>query len=144
MSIDQYALVGLALVLGSGLQSAIGFGGALVAVPIMLLTGVPAPQAIIMSYMGSLVQAGWGWYRHRDAVPWRATLPMFFLRLATLPLGIWLLVIFVRTDPDRIKQLVGVILLVVLEWRLDLILPRCYDSICQIRKPGTVNPRRDL
>ena len=130
MSIDQYALVGLALALGGGLQSAIGFGGGLVAIPIMLLAGVPAPQAIVMSYMGSLVQAGWGWYRHRDAVPWRATLPMFFLRLATLPLGIWLLVIFVRTDPGRIKQLVGVILLVALAIQWIKVTPRAHVHWC--------------
>ncbi len=103
-----------ALVFACALQGAVGFGAGLFAIPLMVWAGVDLPSAIAVTLGGVLVQTAWNLYRYRDHVRVRDTLPLFFIRVLTLPVGIALLGVLVTFGQARVKQAIGAMLLLVL------------------------------
>lgn len=96
---------GLAIVAGAFVQATLGFGIALVAVPVLVLTMPPTlvtPMMVILGLLNNLVVLAATW-RH---VRWRLLLPLVAAGLAGLPLGV-LLLKFV--DPEPLKLGVGVL-----------------------------------
>ena len=88
----------------------------------MVWAGVGLPSAIAVVIGGVVVQTGWNLYRYRDHVRVRDTLPLFFLRVLALPVGIVLLGVLVSYGPGRVKQAIGLMLLLVLalQWVLKV------------------------
>lgn len=121
MAFEQIIFVALAVAVGTLVQTSVGFGAGLFAIPIMVWAGVELFEAIGAILVVVLVQTGWGCWRYRADVPWRATWQLLWLRLITMPLGVWLLGTYLQTwDQGRIKQLLGAVLLTVLivQWAL--------------------------
>lgn len=110
------------MVVASAIQGAVGFGAGLFAIPLMVWAGVDLPSAIAVTLSGVMVQTAWNLFRYRGHVRIRETLPLFFLRVLTLPIGIALLGVLVTFGPSRVKQAIGGMLLLVLmfQWLLKV------------------------
>jgi len=116
----SWILVVGAIVLGCVIQSAVGFGCALFAVPIMVLAGLSLPQAIAVTLTTMVVQTIWNLQGSWREVPWVRTLPLFGLRLAFLPVGVWLLSLLAGVPKEQIKVVVGLAVL------LALVMQTCF------------------
>lgn len=111
MDITQTLLVSAALVLACALQGAVGFGAGLFAIPLMLWAGESLPSAITITMGGIIVQCAWNIYRYRDHVSVRELMPMFLMRVLSIPVGVMLLGLLVGLGTARVKQVVGLMLL---------------------------------
>jgi uncharacterized protein len=122
MDISQIILVGMALVFACALQGAVGFGAGLFAIPLMLWAGETLPSAIVITLGGIAVQCGWNLYRYRGHVTVRELMPLLLLRVTTLPVGVAMLVVLVGMGTVRVKQVVGLMLLLALgiQWLLKV------------------------
>ncbi len=122
MDMTQTILVSAALVFACALQGAVGFGAGLFAIPLMVWAGVDLPSSISVTLGGVMVQTGWNLYRYRDHVAAREVLPLFILRVLTLPVGVALLGVLVTFGQARVKQVIGGMLLAVLavQWLLKV------------------------
>lgn len=101
----------LCLSVGAWVQSAIGFGYAIVALPPMLWLGVPLPAAVAATLASVFVQCGTGAYRFRADVHWGDVLPMSLFRIAVMPVGVALLALLDRQDPTWARATVGLAIL---------------------------------
>lgn len=122
MDVDQIIFVGVLIFLGSALQSAVGFGFGLFAIPLMIWVGIPLPVAVTVLIVATAVQMGWSCWQYRDDLAWRPALPMVGLRFVTIPVGVFLLSLLATADTSIIRQVVGVLLLLVvlLQWGVRL------------------------
>ena len=98
------------LCLASTVQSAIGFGYALVATPLLIWTGIPLPNAITLVAVCSFVQAVIGTRHLRTSVPWRLVLVATMVRVGTLIVGLLILRQIAGLDTRAIRFVVGIIL----------------------------------
>ncbi len=122
MTTLQIIEVSAALVFACALQGAVGFGAGLFAIPLMVWAGVGLPESIAVTLGGVMVQTAWNLYRYRDHVSLRDTLPLFYLRVLTLPVGIVLLGVLVSFGQARVKQAIGgmLLLVLVLQWAMKV------------------------
>ena len=113
---DPWMLTAAALILflSSTIQSIIGFAFNLLAVPLLIWAGFSLAQAVAVTSIPILVQVSVATWKLRDHVVWREVLPASVIRYLTLPIGISLLYWINRLDPTHVKQLVGVMLLLIL------------------------------
>ncbi len=125
MDATQIILVSAALVFGCIVQGAVGFGAGLFAIPLMIWAGINLPAAITIVLLGVMMQCSWNLYRYRDHVSVRELLPLFMMRSLSLPVGIMLLGVLVGLGTARVKQAVGLMLLLALsiQW-LGKVKPR--------------------
>lgn len=98
------------LCLASTVQSAIGFGYALVATPLLIWTGIPLPVAITLVAVCSFVQAVIGVRHLRASVPWRLALIATTVRVGTLIVGLLILRQIAQLDTRAIRFVVGIVL----------------------------------
>lgn len=110
------ALAALFLVCGF-VQGVIGFGYALLALPVMLSFGLSLPQAVMTLTIGSAFQMGWAVYAMRASVPWRRIALLCATALVTTPIGIRLMQVVSGQATSVARQVIGgIILVVVLAW----------------------------
>ena len=114
MTLEQIIFVGLVLFFAVTLQAAVGFGLGLFATPLLIWFGIDLPAAITVTMSASFCQGAWSCFRFRNDVPWALAGKATLLRLLTLPIGVYLLGQLVDFGQDRIKQAIGVMLLVVI------------------------------
>ncbi|MEX0653561.1 MAG: sulfite exporter TauE/SafE family protein [Phycisphaeraceae bacterium] len=120
MSTEQIIVVGLVLMAGSALQSAVGFGFGLMAIPLMIWAGVPLPMAVTVLAIATVAQMGWSCWQYRVDLAWRPAIPMVVVRLVSLPAGVYLLSLLAEADEGLIRQVVGAMLLGVLALQFGL------------------------
>jgi hypothetical protein len=114
MSVLQIVLCGVWVCAGMLLQSSVGFGLGLFAVPLMLLVGVRMELAMAMLPMISLVQCGWNAWAYREHIPWRAVWGLTAWRLAGLGPGLGILAVLAAGEQATAKQVIGGVLLLIL------------------------------
>lgn len=114
MTLEQAIATALVLMLASMVQSAVGFGAGVVAIPVLVWLGLPLYVAVPLLLCATVIQIAWGCYRLRHELDWVGTLPFNSLRVLTLPVGVWLMGVLVEIGQSRVKQVVGVVLLAVL------------------------------
>lgn len=102
------------LFVSSALQSIIGFAFNLLAVPLLLWSGFSLAQAVALTSVPILVQVSIATWKLRGEVVWREVFPAAMIRYLTLPVGISLLYWVNGFEPSRVKQIVGLILLIIL------------------------------
>lgn len=100
-------VIALVIVLGSTLQTAIGFGAGLFAIPIMVWSGVPLPQAVVIATVFTAADNALGAWRHRRDICWRSIGLISLMRVSAMPVGVGLLVIVVALGEDVVKLGVG-------------------------------------
>lgn len=122
MTVDQVLLTAGILFFGAVVQGAAGFGLGLVAIPLLVLAGVGLPEAITLAMVSAAIQTGWNCYRHWTDVDWRGTVRLLIPRMIAMPLGVLTLTLLVEGGPDRVKQAIGVLLMVVVivQWALKI------------------------
>ena len=106
--------IGVLLFACAAIQSMVGFAFTLFALPLLLLlTDLSAPQAVMLSLLGSLAQRLLMIRALRHACDWKKLLPVILTGLLGLPLGVMLLKRFSSLDPAVVRQWIGVLILVV-------------------------------
>lgn len=113
MGVWYYLVVALILAAGGALQSAAGFGYALLSVTLLLLWGLTPYQAISIVTMATTIQSMTGVWHHRHDVPWRLVMLSTCLVLLTIPIGVFLLGQLTMLDPSQVRQVFGGVLIVV-------------------------------
>ncbi len=113
MASDPLEIVVIACILGLGalLQSAVGFGMALFAVPLLVMTGKPLPVAVALALGAALVQTAHGSYVVRDRIHWPRTVSFVAIQSVTLVAGVACMGLLVDRDTTIIKQAIGVAVL---------------------------------
>jgi uncharacterized membrane protein YfcA len=101
----------LAFLLGSVLQSAVGFGAGLLAMPILVWVGMPLAKAIAMMLGVVSIHAGYNLYLGRSDFRWRWIRDVTLLRWASIPVGVWILETFLLHSRALAKQAVGGVIL---------------------------------
>lgn len=109
MNIDLVTLLPVGIILGlAGLaQSAVGFGYALFATPLLVWIGVPLPQTITLVATCSTIQAAFASRRLHADVPWSLALSSTAVRLVCIVVGLVLLKSLVTLRADQIKVVIG-------------------------------------
>lgn len=113
MDLNLYIAMALVLAAGGLLQSAAGFGYALLSVTLLLLLGLEPYQAIPIVTVATTVQGVTGVAYHRHDVPWRLVGLSWLLVLATIPVGVFLLGRITLLDPTQVRQVFGMLVLAI-------------------------------
>jgi len=114
METEQIILAAIILFFSSMTQAMIGFAFNLIAIPLLIWAGFSLAEAVVLTSIPIFVQLTTNTWKLRDAIVWRDVVPAAFIRYLTLPIGIGLLYTINHLDTAYIKQLVGVILLLIL------------------------------
>jgi uncharacterized membrane protein YfcA len=96
---------------GYGMQSAVGFGGGLFSIPILLTMGYTLPASIEVSVVAAIFQSGFSSFGMRSEIKWSRVLVPAGLRLTGFILGMCILFNMQHLDKAFIKQLVGFVIL---------------------------------
>jgi len=96
-----------ALLLGAALQSAVGFGMGLFAIPILVWAGAPLPAAVATMIGAVIAQTTVGCYRLRSHVRWGDALRFSTYRWLMMPVGVWFLHEMGRWQAGAVKRVVG-------------------------------------
>ena len=110
-TLSHFLGVGAILMFAATLQSAVGFGFGLLAVPSMMFLGLTAPEAIAVAGFTSSIQAGVAVYKLRKAIPWRMMAPRLAVGLIGLIPGLWLLDQMNAMGQTVAKQIIGAVVL---------------------------------
>ncbi|NOY74623.1 MAG: sulfite exporter TauE/SafE family protein [Kiritimatiellaeota bacterium] len=103
--------IGLIVLLGATVQSAVGFAYSLITMPLFLQAGLNLPQAVAMSFVTSTAQRIFFMAKKRSDIEWSALrVPIVFCLLA-LPVGIFLLGMVSTESKTVVKQMVGALVL---------------------------------
>ena len=123
MEVTRYLVIALVLAGGGALQSAAGFGYALLSVTLLLVIGLEPYEAIPIVSMATTIQSATGVWHHRRDVPWRLVASSTLLVLLTIPVGVFLLSRVTLLDDSQVKQVFGAVLIVVVlafaGWRIQ-------------------------
>lgn len=119
MSIEMLILVA-AVFIAAFVQGAAGFGYAMITMPVLLWLNFSLADAIILSAVTSVVQVGLGCFQLRKYLRWGIALKALVVRSAGIPIGLWLLSELEQLSSSQIKQIIGLILLVVILLQLGL------------------------
>lgn len=96
--------------LAAAAQSAVGFGYALFATPLLVWIGIPLPNVITLVATCSMIQAIIGARTLRATVPWRLSLTATSVRLASVVVGLVLLKKLASLNPDHVRAVIGCVL----------------------------------
>ena len=114
MTVSMLLAAALILFVSSTLQSIIGFAFNLLAVPLLLWNDFSLAQAVALTSIPILVQVSVATWKLRSDVPWREVFPAATIRYLSLPVGVSLLYWVNSFEPTRVKQIVGLLLLIIL------------------------------
>ncbi len=118
--LERLVLLGLVALIGSFLQSIVGFGFGLLSIPLSLWIGLSLPQSVIFISLGSFVQTLLGSWHLRTSIPWRPTLSAVTVRALFIPMGIYLLAQMDRLPIAQARQVAGGLILVLVISRILL------------------------
>lgn len=109
------SLLPLAIVLCIGIfaQAASGFAAGLLIVSMLIWLGYSIPEAQASLIVATIPQNMWGVWKFRDSVSVKQVAWPAVGRLASLPIGIGVLWTMESLPMDRIKQIVGGVMLVI-------------------------------
>lgn len=110
--------VGLILFLAAAAQSAVGFGYALFATPLLVLFGIPIEWVIAIVSTCSMLQSFLAAHNLRSHIPWRTSLTAIAIRMVAVIVGLIGLNYMTGQDSAKIRLVVGIALcsLVLLQW----------------------------
>lgn len=110
MEISSMIMAGVIICLAGMTQSAVGFGYALFATPLLVWIGMPLPSVITLVATCSLMQAVIGVRTLHAVVPWRLSLAAAVIGLASVTIGLILLKRLAAMNMDHVQAVVGGIL----------------------------------
>jgi hypothetical protein len=110
----QFVLIAATLFFSSILQGAVGFAFGLFAVPMLVWSGLPLSEAVVITSISIFFQVLVGTFQLRAYIRWREVLPATVIRYMTVPVGIGLLLVIDTLNQSQIKQILGGLLLLVI------------------------------
>ncbi len=111
----QIAIVGIAILISTTVQASVGFAAALVSLPLLLAAGVNLPVSIAVLLICSSLSNITGVLKLRREIEFEVLKIPALLRLLNLPIGfIAMQFLNDRVAPNHLKQLVGLVVLIVL------------------------------
>lgn len=122
------ALSGLVLFIAATLQSAVGFGFGMFAIPLILRLGYSLSEAVTMVLSAVMIQGLTGLFKLYKDIPWKPTLRATVLRTAGIPLGILGLEAIDSAARGQVKQMVGLAILLLVVLRLLWTVPEKVPS----------------
>lgn len=108
-----FVTLAVVLTLGMFIQSASGFAAGLLSMSILVWLGYPIPEAQIALLIATIPQNLWGVWALRDAIEPTSLAWPAVGRLSFLPVGVATLWWMESLPPERIKQVVGGLLLTI-------------------------------
>ncbi len=120
MDVAHILIAGIILCLSSAAQSAVGFGYALYATPLLVWLGLPLPSALVLVGTCSLFQSSTGAYKLRQYVPWKLVLKGCAIRGVTTLAGMALMFQLIELDRSSMQLWLGIILCSILAMQLLL------------------------
>ena len=113
MSLSIIILIGIILFICSTIQGAVGFAFNIFAIPLLIWSGLSLPQAITVTSIPIFMQSLTSTYKLREYVKWKEVAIGSIFRYIGLPLGIYILTLLNSFDKNDIKQVVGVVILLI-------------------------------
>ncbi|MDQ1351885.1 MAG: uncharacterized protein QG657_2191 [Acidobacteriota bacterium] len=114
MNVTEILQIGGALSLGAIIQSSSGFGFGLFVIPILLYFGFSLAPTVIIVVIGSAIQKVTAVKYLQEHLDWKEMLPFIIIGLVGLPLGIFAMSRISNMDQPVVKQVIGVVVLVML------------------------------
>jgi hypothetical protein len=111
MPLDQIVPVALILLASSMVQGMVGFASGMIAIPSLLIVGRSLNEAVAISAVAAFAQNMLGVYSLRREIAFRQALRPILIRFAALPVGIVALKLSGHLDQHRVRQIVGVVVL---------------------------------
>lgn len=110
--------VAIILFVSSMLQSILGFGFSLVALPLLILIDLTFVDAVCVCIGGSVIQKTASVIHLRSFIDWRTLYPMIAVGLLSFPLGLFLMYRTSLLDQSVVRQVVGycILVLVGIQW----------------------------
>ena len=113
MSLSIIILIGIILFICSTIQGAVGFAFNIFAIPLLIWSGLSLPQAITVTSIPIFMQSLTSTYKLREYIKWKEVAMGSLLRYIGLPLGIYILTLLNSFDKNNIKQVVGIVILLI-------------------------------
>ncbi len=113
MSVSLLLLIGIILFLCSAIQGAVGFAFNIFAVPLLIWSGLSLPQAITVTSIPIFIQSFTSSYKLKEYIRYKEVFIGSVFRYIGIPIGIYLLTLLNGFDKDTIKQIVGIVILVI-------------------------------
>jgi len=117
LSVLDLATAALIVFCGAAVQTVVGFGMGLFAIPLLIFSGRSLPEAVALSVGAGFVQLLIGLRAVRREVVWKEAIGLAAIQGACVPVGTLGMRLLADAGPDRVKQGVGALLLVVLAVR---------------------------
>ncbi|MDX1565086.1 MAG: sulfite exporter TauE/SafE family protein [Phycisphaeraceae bacterium] len=119
----QAVLVAMVLFVSSVIQGTVGFAAGLFGVPLLLLLArLSLPETIAVLLVAATFQNIQGTWQLRRRIEYEKTWRPILLRLVSLPMGAWVLLLAGAGSSEQVKQAVGVVLIatvaVMAAWRV--------------------------
>ena len=130
-SVEQIIHIAIIVTSGALLQSAVGFGFALFAMPLLLLAGLPLHEAILISMVCQIAQELVGLVHVRKHTPVGPLLGVMISGVVFLALGAMFLKHIESLDQLLLRRIIGIIILLA-------IAIECFWKHRQRAKPGRV------
>lgn len=111
MPLAEIVPVALILLLSSMVQGMVGFASGMIAVPSLLIVGRPLHEAVAISAVAAFAQNLLGVYSLRREIAFREAVRPILVRFAALPVGMLALKLSDNLDEHRVRQLVGLVVL---------------------------------
>jgi hypothetical protein len=120
MLVENWLVISLGLFFSAVLQSFAGFGFSLLLVPLLLLAGLDIVTTVTIGICGSMMQRCLAVRHLREYIDWKQLLSILPVGLVGLATGLFILHIFTELDQKLIRQIIGLIilLLVCIRWIL--------------------------
>lgn len=118
LSVPELGSAAVVLVLGAILQTAVGFGIGLFAIPLLIWLGHSLPHSVALLLGAAAVQSAIGVVAMRRIIDWRRTIFIGAFQWAAVPLGILAMGWFIDLGMAAVKQAVGASLFVLVTLRL--------------------------
>lgn len=115
---QQMIYAGAILFLSGLVQSIVGFGFALLALPSLLFIGMSLPESVATCLIGGMVQRLFLFPTLRGFVDWRAIRPIILSGLAAIPFGTLVMRGVANLPPSAVRQVIGIIIILclMLQW----------------------------
>ena len=114
MDLEAISIAAAIIAAASVLQSAVGFGMGLFAIPLLLWAGHPLADSVAMVGGAGIAQTSYGTWMARKSVRWRRSLTVAGIMCLFAPIGVLGMVALSSYGPAVVKQWVGGMLLVAL------------------------------
>ncbi len=113
MDISLLITIGAILFICSTIQGAVGFAFNIFAIPLLIWSGLSLPVSITITSIPIFMQSLTSSYKLRNYIKWKEVAVGSIFRYIGLPIGIYLLTLLAGFNENNIKQIVGIVILLI-------------------------------